>query len=116
MLVSYEGNVGIGETLRGAIADSLIFADDGGRDQNQSPQPTDEPSPTDGPSAEPSQSPGSQPTQQPGGEATVAELLQEAKDKFAQADEAQRQGDTVRWARLMEQGRRLVDQAVRQIG
>ena len=41
---------------------------------------------------------------------------QQAKDKFAQADEAQRQGDTVRWARLMEQGRRLVDQAVRQIG
>jgi uncharacterized protein len=116
VLVSYEGNVGIGETLRGAIADSLIFTDDGGRDQNQSPQPTDEPSPTDGPSAEPSQSPGSQPTQQPGEEATVAELLQQAKDKFAQADEAQRQGDTVRWARLMEQGRRLVDQAVRQLG
>ena len=49
VLVSYEGNVGIGETLRGAIADSLIFADDGGRDQNRTPQPTDEPSPTEGP-------------------------------------------------------------------
>ena len=34
VLVSYEGNVGIGETLRGAIADFLSFADDGGRDQN----------------------------------------------------------------------------------
>ena len=49
VLVSYEGNVGIGETLRGAIADSLILADDGGRGQNQSPQPTDEPSPTESP-------------------------------------------------------------------
>jgi uncharacterized membrane protein (UPF0182 family) len=116
VLVSYEGNVGIGETLRGAIADALIFADDGGRDQNQSSEPTDEPSPTDGPTTEPSQSPGSQPTQEPGGQADVAELLQQAREKFAQADEAQRQGDTVRWARLMEQGRRLVDQAVRQLG
>ncbi len=110
VLVSYEGNVGIGETLRGAIADSLIFADDGGRDQNQSPEPTDEPSPTD----EPTPGEGASPTPAPSGsvQAQIRELLRRAETKFVQADQAQADGETVRWARLMEQGRALIEEAV----
>ncbi|MCY4725538.1 UPF0182 family protein [Nocardioides sp. STR2] len=112
VLVSYENRVGIGTTLVGAIEDALTAdpSTDGSTEE-----PTTEPSPTEEPTTEPSQSPGSQPTQQPGGQADVSELLQQAEDKFAQADEAQRQGDTVRWARLMEEGRQLVEQAVRQL-
>ena len=64
----------------------------------------------------PTESPGSQPTQEPGGQADVAELLRQADAKFAEADQAQQDGDTVRWARLMEEGRQLIEQAVRQLG
>ena len=86
VLVSYEGNVGIGETLRGAIADSLIFADDGGRDQNQSPEPTDEPEPDR--RAEPRRgSPSPTPPSTVGQrQAQIRELLRRAEAKFAQAD------------------------------
>ena len=110
-----RSEVGIGTTLRGAIEDSLTA--DRRRDRAVAGDPDRaSPAPTEEPTAEPSQSPGSQPTQEPGGEASVSELLQQAEDKFAQADEAQRQGDTVRWARLMEQGRKLVEQAVGKLG
>ncbi len=112
VLVSYEGNVGIGETLRGAIADALIFADDGGRPP--STDPTEEPSPTESPSASPTESPSASPTTPlPGGtQAQIRALLRRAEAKFAQADAAQANGDTVRWARLMEEGRALIEEAV----
>ena len=110
VLVSYEGNVGIGETLRGAIADSLIFADDGGRDQNadsgDEPSPTEEPTPGEGASPSPSE------PQSGTVQAQIRELLRRAETKFVQADQAQADGETVRWARLMEQGRALIEKAV----
>ena len=113
VLVSYEGNVGIGETLRGAIADSLIFADDGGRDQNQSPQPTDEPSPTEEPSAEPGAVAGlgaDRAARATGHDPRAA--AGRPRTSSPRPTRPRPAGDTVRWARLMEQGRRLVDQAV----
>ena len=117
VLVSYEGNVGIGETLRGAIADSLIFADDGGRDQNADPARNRPTSPgADRRARAPRRS--RRLAADPAGpaQAQIRELLRQAEAKFAQADEAQADGDTVRWARLMEQGRALIEQAVRQVG
>lgn len=115
VLVSYQNRVGIGTTLVGAIEDALTS--DASTD-GSSEEPTEEPteSPTESPTEEPTESPGSQPTQEPGGETDVAELLRQADAKFAEADEAQQAGDTVRWARLMEEGRELIRQAVRQIG
>ncbi|NPC42817.1 UPF0182 family protein [Nocardioides sp. zg-1230] len=111
VLVSYQNRVGIGTTLVGAIEDALTS--DASTD-GSSEEPTEEP--TESPTEEPTESPGSQPTQEPGGETDVAELLRQADAKFAEADEAQQAGDTVRWARLMEEGRELIRQAVRQIG
>ena len=111
VLVSYEGRVGIDETLRGAIEDALTANPSDGTGETPE-EPTGEPTeePTEEPADQPTETPGENPT--PGGDATVGELLQQAEAKFAEADEAQQAGDTVRWARLMEEGRELVDQAV----
>ncbi|WP_224275719.1 UPF0182 family membrane protein [Nocardioides lacusdianchii] len=112
VLVSYEGRVGIDETLRGAIEDALTSSPSDGSEETQE-EPTEEPTeqPSEEPAEQPTETPGENPT--PGGDASVGELLQQAEDKFAEADEAQQAGDTVRWAQLMEEGRDLVDQAVR---
>ena len=111
VLVSYEGRVGIDETLRGAIEDALTASPSDGSEETQE-EPTEEPTeqPTEEPAEQPTETPGENPT--PGGDASVGELLQQAEDKFAEADAAQQEGDTVRWAQLMEEGRDLVDQAV----
>jgi uncharacterized membrane protein (UPF0182 family) len=106
VLVSYRGEVGIGSTLRGAIADSLQVANtapepSGGEGTGDGTGSEEEPEETDG---------GEQPTA--GTQARIRELLREADEKFTQADEAQRSGNTVRWARLMEQARALIDEAV----
>ncbi len=115
VLVSYEGRVGIDETLRGAIEDALTASPSDGSEETQeepTTEPTGEPTtePTEEPAEQPTETPGENPT--PGGDATVGELLQQAEEKFAEADAAQQAGDTVRWAQLMEEGRDLVDQAV----
>ncbi|HEV2798374.1 MAG TPA: UPF0182 family protein, partial [Nocardioides sp.] len=114
VLVSYEGRVGIGETLREAIEDSL----DGvvSTPEPEDPEPTE--TPTESPSASPSETPTAEPTTPaPGGtQAQIRDLLRQAEDKFTQADEAQRAGDSVRWARLMEEGRALIEEAVRLAG
>ena len=51
-----------------------------------------------------------------GGELTIdeqiADLLARADAKFTAADAAQRAGDTVRWAKLMEEGRDLIAKAL----
>ncbi len=107
VLVSYEGRVGIDETLRGAIEDALTSSPSDGSEETQE-EPTEQPS--EEPAEQPTETPGENPT--PGGDASVGELLQQAEDKFAEADAAQQDGDTVRWAQLMEEGRDLVDQAV----
>ncbi|MCW2739309.1 UPF0182 family protein [Nocardioides sp.] len=110
VLVSYEGRVGIGTTLRGAIEDALLSepADQGGTDG----EPTETPS--ESPSASPSESPSASPTTPPPGgtQAQIRDLLRRAEAKFAEADAAQAAGNTVKWARLMEEGRALIEEAV----
>ena len=114
VLVSYQGRVGIGETLREAIEDSL----DGVVTTPEDPSDPETPEPTETPSASPSESPSASPTTPaPGGtQAQIRDLLRRAEAKFSAADDAQAAGDTVRWARLMEEGRALVEEAVRLAG
>ena len=114
VLVSYQGRVGIGETLRQAIEDSL---DGAGTSTPTVPvTPTQEPTPTDG--ASPTTSPTDQPTQEPTGgtQAQIRDLLRQADAKFTEADAAQQAGNTVKWARLTEEGRALIEKAVRLAG
>ncbi|MCF6379891.1 UPF0182 family protein [Nocardioides KLBMP 9356] len=113
VLVSYKGNVGIGTTLSVAIEDSL--------DGSSSPSdPTETPteSPTESPTTSPTETPSESPsTNVPGGtQAQIRDLLQQAEDKFTQADAAQREGNSVKWARLMEEGRALIEEAVKLAG
>ncbi len=109
VLVSYEGRVGIGTTLSAAIEDSLLA-------DPTTEEPTEEPTaePTESPSASPSQSPSASPTTPVTGgtQAQIRNLLRQAEDKFTQADAAQAAGNTVKWARLMEEGRALIEEAV----
>ncbi|MFC7362271.1 UPF0182 family membrane protein [Nocardioides astragali] len=114
VLVSYEGRVGIGTTLRAAIADSLLGGDADGEDPIE--EPTEEPTPTEG--ASPTETPTETPTEPPSGgtQAQIRELLRQAEAKFAEADAAQAAGNTVKWARLMEEGRALIEEAVELAG
>ena len=114
VLVSYEGSVGIGETLREAIADSLGAAIDDGEDPTT--EPTTEPSPTE--EASPGESPSATPSEPPAGDtdAQIRDLLRRAENAFAEADAAQAAGNTVKWARLMEEGRQLIEEAVNLAG
>ncbi len=114
VLVSYEGSVGIGTTLRDAIADSLNVGGGGGTDPTA--EPTTEPTPTE--EASPTATPTETPTEPPSGdvEAQIRDLLRQAENKFAAADVAQAAGNTVKWARLMEEGRALIEEAVNLAG
>jgi uncharacterized membrane protein (UPF0182 family) len=119
VLVSYQGRVGIGETLRQAIEDSLTGAPTT-PDTGTPSTPTESPSatPTESPSASPSESPSASPTgpAPEGTQAQIRDLLRQAEAKFTQADAAQKAGNTVKWARLMEEGRALIEEAVRLAG
>jgi uncharacterized membrane protein (UPF0182 family) len=98
VLVSYGDKVGIGTTLREAIADVLgVSATD------TTPEPEPEPDPGD-----------EKPDPTPSGtvDDQIRDLLTRAEEKFAAADRAQSNGNTVGWARLMEEGRDLITQAV----
>ncbi len=112
VLVSYQGRVGIGETLREAIEDSLdgVVA---------TPEEPGTGTPTESPSASPSESPTETPTA-PVPEGTRAQIRQHCcsrrRTKFTEADAAQQAGNTVKWARLMEEGRDLIEEAVRLLG
>ncbi|MDR7251332.1 uncharacterized membrane protein (UPF0182 family) [Nocardioides sp. BE266] len=109
VLVSYQGRVGIGETLRDAIEDSL---------DGVVSTPTETPTPSETPTTSPSESPSETPsTPAPGGtQAQIRQLLVQAEAKFTEADAAQKAGNTVKWARLMEEGRALIEEAVRLAG
>jgi uncharacterized membrane protein (UPF0182 family) len=98
VLVSYGDKVGIGTTLREAIADVL-----GVSAVAPTPTPEPEPDPGDG-----------KPDPTPSGtvDDQIRQLLARAEDKFEAADRAQSNGNSVGWARLMEQGRDLIAQAV----
>ncbi len=104
VIVSYKGDVGIGETLPKALANAL---------GTEIPdEPVVEPPTTPGGPGEPDNPNG-------GGELTLDEqitsLLTRAERAFTDADAAQRQGDTVRWAELMQQGRDLITKALAKV-
>ena len=96
--MSYGGEVGIGITLTEALGDALGAS------------PIEEPSGNEG-------GPGGDGGEGDGGKGNggeeipvpdqIRDLLIEAEEAFADADEAQRNGDTVRWAELMEEGKEL---------
>jgi len=100
VLVSYGDKIGIGTTLREAIADVLGVS-------AAAPTPTPEPEPEPDPG-------GGKPEPEPSGtvDDQIRLLLARAEDKFEAADRAQSNGNSVGWARLMEQGRDLIAQAV----
>jgi uncharacterized membrane protein (UPF0182 family) len=99
VLVSYGDKVGIGTTLRDAIADVLGVT-------ASNPPPATPPSTGGGGQEQPPSSGGGSVNAQ------VRDLLEQADAKFSAADDAQRRGNTVAWARLMEQGRKLIDRAI----
>ena len=102
VLVSYGDQVGIGQTLTEALADAL------GASSITTPPTT--PGEGDG------NGDGNGNGDGPGGPVSVPDqirdLLLQAQAAFDAADEAQANGDTVRWATLMEKGKRLISQAV----
>jgi uncharacterized protein len=99
--VSFGDEVGVGRTLGEAIYDVLgLFG-----------TPSDSPGgggqtgggdPGDGGEGEPTGTVQDQ----------IRDLLDQADQAFADADEAQRDGDLVEWARLIEQARSLIDEAI----
>lgn len=108
VLVSYNGSVGIGTTLVDAIGDALNEAPEPGE---PSEEPTEDPE--EQPSTDPSDPPEDDPSEEPKGtQAKIRDLLKQADAAFAEADQAQRDGNTVKWARLMEQARSLIEQAI----
>ena len=99
VLVSYGGNVGIGTTLTQALGDALGASalPEGPGTTPENPDPgEDEPD--------------------PGEEIPVPDQIRDlligAQEAFDAAEEAQRNGNTVRWAALMEKGKDLVSEAV----
>jgi len=86
VLVSFEGKVGISPTLDGAIADIL--------GTSVAPPPSE---------------PGT-----PSGtlNAKVRALLEQAEAKFEEAEEAQRNGNTIGWATALAEAQRLVERAI----
>ena len=111
VLVSYEGSVGIGTTLREAIEDSL---DGGSSTPDAEPRPR---RPADGVAdavavgvAELSSR---RRRRREARRPRSASCCSRRRTSSPQADEAQRHGNTVQWARLMEEGRELIEEAVR---
>ena len=96
VLVSFGEDVGIGSTLTAALDDVL----------GTSSEPIDpalEPTPT----PEPDPDPGTGTLNQ-----DVLDLLQQADDKFAEAEQALRDGDPVGYAEATEEAKALLEQAI----
>ena len=125
VLVSYENRVGIGTTLIDAIEDALLSSPetdgstdgttDGSTDGTGEPTETPTSEPTETETASP-ETPTETPSTPGGTQAQIRDLLRQAEQKFAEADQAQQNGNTVKWARLMEEGRDLIEQAVQLAG
>ncbi|GAA2125123.1 UPF0182 family protein [Nocardioides bigeumensis] len=100
VLVSYGDRVGIGRTLDDAVEDVL-----GASGDTPPTTPTD---PGDGEPTDPGdpQVTGELP-------AEVQRALDQAAAAYAEADAAQRDGDTALWAEKLEEARRHVDRALR---
>ncbi len=97
--VYYGGNIGIGQSLSSALSNAL-----GAAPAPVTPDEPDEPAPTK--------------PAEPGGEPTgtvneqIRDLLTEADALFTRADSALQQGDSVKWARLSQQGKDKIREAV----
>lgn len=102
VLVSYGGEVGVGKRFTDALADALGATG-----------PIDE-TPGSGSGDGDGDGKGDKGEDEILG--TIAEQIKaelaRAETAFGEADEAQRNGNTVRWARLMEQGREHVEKAI----
>jgi hypothetical protein len=107
--VSYGDEIGIGTTLREAIADVLGVSPNA----PTSGPPTEQPQGGQGGNTGNGGNGGN--PEKPGTSGSVNDqirsLLAEAEAKFQAADRAQANGDTVGWARLMDQGRELINEA-----
>ena len=103
VLVSYGDEIGIGTTLREAIANVLGVS-------ATAPEPTPDPGPDPDPGTTPDPGPTGSTDDQ------IRALLSQAEEKFAAADRAQGNGNSVGWARLTEQGRELITEAVKLAG
>ena len=106
VLVSYGDEIGIGTTLREAIADVLGVSATAPTTEPPAPATEDRTGRRRQPRAEPGAGPGSVNDQ-------IRSLLAQAEAKFEAADRAQANGDTVGWARLMDQGRDLINRGLR---
>ncbi|HET6624775.1 MAG TPA: UPF0182 family protein [Nocardioidaceae bacterium] len=104
VLVSFGKDVGFGPTLATALDDVLGVT--GGEDSLVDESDPGEPG---GPSEEPG-------TDQPGVSGDVQSLLQQAEDKFAEAEKALQSGDLEGYARAQDEARDLVTQALEQAG
>lgn len=111
VLVSYDGQLGYGHTLQEAIADALTG---GGESTSTTPPPTPPTSPSTSPSTsgKPSKSPSS-PSTQPSTAmpSDVGTLLDDAKQLFAEADQAGKDGNYARRERLLAQAEAKVKAA-----
>ena len=103
VLVSYGDEIGIGTTLLEAIANVLGVS-------ATAPEPTPDPGPDPDPGTTPDPGPTGSTDDQ------IRALLSQAEEKFAAADRAQGNGNSVGWARLTEQGRELITEAVELAG
>ena len=101
MLVSYRGGVGIDTNLTSALEKAKENADTSGEEPGTgtpSPSPTDEPLPTQSPTAPVS--------------GDVGELLAQAQEEFVLADQALSNGDLAEFQDHYDKARDLVAQAV----
>ena len=94
VLVSYAGEVGIGSTFTEALSDALTGSTSTGGDNGDGQGDNG------------------------GGQATgpirdqITEKLRQAEEAFSNADAAQRNGNTVKWAKELERGKQLVADAL----
>ncbi len=105
VLVSYGDQVGIGKTLTEALGDALGAAPSSGGGNGGSGDQGGNQGGNQGGGDNQSGNSGPIPAQ-------IRDLLEQAQQKFDAADRAQRAGDSVRWAKLMEQAKALVSRAV----
>lgn len=100
VIVSYGGQVGIGTTIGDALSDVL----------GVDPSPVTPPSGNDGNDG--GQGNGGKSGKPGTVEEQISALLRKADAAFAAADQAQRSGDSVEWAKQIEKARTLVARAV----
>ena len=104
VIVSYGGEVGIGNTLFEALGDTL------GVDPSTTPI---DPPPTTGGNNNGGDNNGGENPPDPGTvEEQIASLLGRAQAAFEAADAAFRRGDTITWAEQNEQARTFIERAI----